>query len=389
MARKADIVIVGGGVQGASLAYYLLREGAGRVVVVEKGDVGAGASGRSASFIRHHYSNEICVRLVQEGIKLLRALEKASGQGPHMTPRPLLILAGEEEARPLSQNVAMQRELGVHVETLAPEEVGERYPYFDMTGIALAAWEEVAGHGDALGLTEAFAREVIRLGGEILTGTEVASIEVRGGRVRGVTTPGGSLEANTVVLAAGPWAAPLAATAEAPIPVKPALLSLGVVAPVEAVIETPMVFDMTTETYWRPYEEGGLLVGTDEETEGKWDPDALPHGVSFDFVASVHRRLAARWPPMDSARFLRGWVGVDGATPDLHPIIGPDPRIEGLYLDTGFSGHGFKFSPAVGRGLAERILTGRYRTLDLTPFRLERFEEDDVFTTRYSVTVVQ
>ncbi len=388
MAQKADVVIVGGGVHGTSLAYYLLRRAAGRVVVVEKSGIGAGATGWSASFIRHHYSNEVCVRLVQESVKLLWEIDQDTGREPHMTPRPLLVLAGEDHAKPLEENVAMHQRLGVRVKLLTPDTVGERFPYFDLTGIASAALEEDAGYGDAMRLSEAYASEIPRLGGKIIAGTQVDSVLVRGGRVRGVRTSEGTLEAAKVVLAAGAWSARLAETAGAPIPVTSTLLSVGLLDPPDPITDTPMTFDMTTATYWRPYEGGRLLVGTDEE-EGDWDPDGLPGAVSFDFLVDASRRLAQRWPRMAEAHFVNGWAGVDAATPDLHPIIGADRRVDGLYHDTGFSGHGYKFSPAVGQGLAELIVDGEYKTLDLTPFRPERFEENDVFRSRYAVSVVQ
>ncbi|MEE9592228.1 MAG: FAD-binding oxidoreductase [Thermoplasmata archaeon] len=388
MLRTADVLIVGGGVHGTSLAYHLLRRKAGRVVVVEKSGIGAGATGWSASFIRHHYSNEICVRLVQESVKLLRAFDEAVGQPSHMTPNPLLILAGEDREKALQENVAMHRGLGVQVDLLSPETVGTRFPYLDLTGIAAAALEEDAGYGDAMRLSEAYASQISHLGGEVVTGAEVASVLVHKGRVRGVETTRGLIDAPKVVLAAGAWSARLAETAEAPIPVTSALLSVGLLDPPDPVRDTPMAFDMTTATYWRPYEGGKLLVGTDEE-EGDWDPDALPGAVGFDFLIHASERLAKRWPRMAEAHFVNGWAGVDAATPDVHPIIGADPRVEGLYHDTGFSGHGYKFSPAVGRGLSELIVDGKYETLDLTPFRPERFEEDDLFRSRYAVSVLQ
>lgn len=388
MTVKADVLIVGGGVHGTSLAYHLLRLEAGRVVVVEKSGIGAGATGWSASFIRHHYSNTICVRLVQESIKLLRAFDEAIGQPSHMTPNPLLILAGEDHAEALEENVAMHRGLGVQTEVLGPEAVGKRFPYLDLTGIAAAALEEDAGYGDAMRLSEAYASQIPNLGGEVLTGTEVASLLERDGRVQGVRTAGGDIDAAKVVLAAGAWSARLAETVETSIPVTSALLSVGLLDPPDPVRDTPMAFDMTTATYWRPYEDGRLLVGTDEE-QGDWDPDALPGAVGFDFLILASERLAQRWPRMAEAHFVNGWAGVDAATPDLHPIIGADPRVEGLYHDTGFSGHGYKFGPAVGRGLAELIVDGTYETLDLTPFRPERFEEDDLFRSRYAVSVLQ
>ncbi|MEE9163782.1 MAG: FAD-dependent oxidoreductase, partial [Thermoplasmata archaeon] len=275
MALKADVLIVGGGVHGTSLGYQLLRREAGRVVIVEKSGVGAGATGWSASFIRHHYSNEVCVRLVQESIRLLREIDRAAGREPHMTPKPLLVLAGEDHAKPLEENVAMHRRLGVRARVLTPEAVAKRFPYFDLTGIASAALEEDAGYGDAMRLSETYAGEISRLGGEIVTGTEVVSVLVREGHVQGVQTSEGPLEAEKVVLAAGAWSARLAGTAGAPIPVTSTLLSVGLLDPPDPVGDTPMAFDMTTATYWRPYEDGRLLVGTDEE-EGDWDPDGVP-----------------------------------------------------------------------------------------------------------------
>ncbi len=173
------------------------------------------------------------------------------------------------------------------------------------------------------------------------------------------------------------------------MPVEPAHLSVGVLQPPRDVSAVPMVFDMNSASYWRPERNGTLLVGTDEEVEGTWDPDSLPDGVSFDFVSVVSDRIGKRWPEMKRANFLRGWVGLDGASPDMHPIIGPLPPIEGLYASTGYSGHGFKFSPAVGKCLAELIVDGRYKTLDLSPFSIERYELGKTFKSRYPMAVVQ
>lgn len=384
----ADVAIVGAGVHGASLAYHLLKEGAGQVAVFDKAGIGAGATGRSASFVRHHYSNPICVRIVQESVRLLRDLPEEVGMEVDFRSQPLLLLAGEEHEKALRENVAMHRELGVDVELRDPDAAAGAYPFLNLEGIALAAVEHDAGYGDAYQLNAAYAAAARRRGAEIHTDTEVRAIRVRDGRVTGLQTERGEVEARTVVLAAGPWSRRLAATAGVDLPVEPARLALGVLRPPRDVREAPMAFDMTSGTYWRPEAAGTLLVGTDEETQGSWDPDGLPEGVSFDFVAHVSARLARRWPEMEEGRFVRGWVGVDGATPDLHPIVGPAP-VERLHLSTGYSGHGFKFSPAVGKALAERIVHGRYRTLDLTPFRGERFAEGKTFRSRYPMAVVQ
>jgi glycine/D-amino acid oxidase-like deaminating enzyme len=389
LSRRADVIIIGAGVHGASLAFNLLRMEAGTVLLVDKAQVGSGATGRSASFVRHHYSSEICVELVKESRKVLQSFEEVVGREVDFETSPLLLLAGEEHASALRENVAMHRRLGVNVDLLQPEEALEAYPYLDMEDIALTAVERDAGYSDAYQVNAAYASRFREMGGNLLTETEVLSIQVRSGRVEGVMTDQGELTAPQVVLAAGPWSSRLARTAGIEVPVEPALLSLGVLLPPRDVQEAPMAFDMTTGTYWRPERGGTLLVGTDEEVGGTWDPDSLPEVVGFEFETRVSDSLRRRWPEMRSAHFVRGWVGVDGATPDMHPIIGPAPGVEGLYLATGFSGHGFKFSPAVGRCLAELIVEGRYRTLDLSPFRLERFSEGRLFRSRYPMAVVQ
>ncbi len=389
MSKEADIVIVGAGVHGASLAFNLVAMEAGRVLLLDKASVGAGATGRSASFLRHHYSNEICVRVVKESVRIVRNFEEEVGGAVDFQPQPLLLLADAPNEKALRENVAMQKGEGIRVRLLEREEAQAAYPFLDLRSVALAALEEDAGYGDAYQINASYASRFRALGGELLVGTEVLGVMVSGDRVVGVRTKKGDVAAGTVVIAAGPWSSRLGEGAGVPLPVEPAHLSVGVLQPPRDVSAVPMVFDMNSASYWRPERNGTLLVGTDEEVEGTWDPDSLPDGVSFDFVSVVSDRIGKRWPEMKRANFLRGWVGLDGASPDMHPIIGPLPPIEGLYASTGYSGHGFKFSPAVGKCLAELIVDGRYKTLDLSPFSIERYELGKTFKSRYPMAVVQ
>lgn len=389
LSGEADIVIIGAGVHGASLAYNLMAKEFGRVTVVDKSNVGGGATGRSASFLRHHYSNRICVRIVKESIGILRNFENEVGAVVDFQPQPLLLLADALNESALTENVAMHQDEGVRVQLLGVEEVQRRFPFLNLDGITSMALEEDAGYGDAYQVNAAYASRFKALGGELMPDTEVLAITVSGGRVVGLRTEHGDIATGKVVIAAGPWSSRLAETAGVRLSVEPAHLSLGVLQPPRDIRTAPMVFDMATSTYWRPERNGTLLVGTDEEVEGTWDPDNLPDGVSFEFVSSVSERVGKRWPEMKQAQFVRGWGGVDGASPDLHPIIGPLPPIEGLYVSTGYSGHGFKFSPAVGKCLAELIADGRYKTLDLSPFSIERYELGRTFSSRYPMAVVQ
>ncbi len=389
MSKEADIVIIGAGVHGASLGFNLVAKEFGRVIIVDKSNVGAGATGRSASFLRHHYSNEICVRIVKESLRIIHNFDDEVGAVVDFQPQPLLLLADTANANALRDNVSMQQGEGVRVRLLKVEEVRDQFPFLSFDGVELTALEYDAGYGDAYQVNAAYASRFKALGGELMLGTRVLAIEEKGGRVVGLKTDHGRISTGRVVIAAGPWSSKLAETAGVRLPVGQAHLSLGVLQPPTDVRTAPMVFDMLTSTYWRPERNGTLLVGTDEEVEGTWDPDNLPDGVSFEFVSSVSERIRSRWPEMRRAQFVRGWVGVDGVSPDLHPIIGALPSVEGLYTSAGYSGHGFKFSPAVGKCLAELIVDGRYRTLDLSPFSVERYESGRTFRSRYPMAVVQ
>lgn len=389
MSSEADIVIIGAGVHGASLAFNLMAMEFGRVIVVDKSNVGAGATGRSASFLRHHYSNQICVKVVKESIRIVRDFESEVGAGVDFQPQPLLLLADGPNESALRENVAMHQEEGVQVRLLEVHEVRELFPFLDLEGIAAAALEEDAGYGDAYQVNAAYASRFKALGGELMTDTEVLAIRVNDGRVIGLKTDRGEVTAARVAIAAGPWSSSIAETVGVRLPVEPAQLSVGVLQPPRDIRGEPMAFDMASSTYWRPERNGTLLVGTDEEVGGTWDPDNLPDGVSFEFVSNVSDRVGKRWPEMKQAHFIRGWVGVDGASPDLHPIIGPLPPVEGLYASVGYSGHGFKFSMAVGKCLAELIADGRYKTLDLSAFSIERYESERTFKSRYPMAVIQ
>ncbi len=393
MTGKADVVVVGGGIHGASLLYNLALLGGGKPVLFERGAIASGATGKSTGIVRHHYSNEICVRLTLSSRRILEAFRQEVGQAIPYQRNGMYLLAPEREAKALEANVSMQRAVGVKVNLLEPEELRDRVPKVSTKGVTLGCHDIEAGYSDPPRVAEAYLRAAEGLGAEVVTGRPLKAMEVRAGRVRAVEYGGGRIETEAVVAVPGAWGAGVAAMVGVELPVKPSRIPVGLVrGPTPSLPRDSTVIDLVGGLYWRPWPDGTTVVGVDLETKGPYREapislDALDEGVDEAFARSLVATFKRRAPGYGAVEFVRGWSGYDGATPDYHPIIdacGP----EGFYVEAGFSGHGFKFAPMVGRCMAERVLDGKFKSLNLTPFRLSRFIEGKLFRSRYSSMVV-
>ncbi len=386
---QASVVVVGGGIHGASLLYNLAALGATNAVLLEARRPAAGATGKSTGIVRHHYSNEICVRLTLESRRILENFQAEVGQEIPYRRNGMFLLAPPQEAKALKANVAMQRGVGVKVDLVAPEDLPRKLPTANPEGVGLACHDVEAGYSEPPRVAEAYLRAAQELGATVVTGREVKGISVGGGRVRSVEFEGGRMEASAVVVVPGPWAAQVAAQAGVDLPVKPTRIPVGFVqATRPADPSNPTVIDLVGGMYWRPWPDGTTVVGVDMEHKGEYrqgayDLDQLDEGVSGAFGKALLAAFRRRAPGFGPVKFVHGWSGYDGATPDYHPIIGSCGP-EGFFVEAGFSGHGFKFAPLVGRCMAEFVLEGKFRTLDLSPFRLSRFDEGKTFRSRYS-----
>jgi sarcosine oxidase subunit beta len=371
--RTADVVIVGAGVQGASLAFHLARRGA-RVLVLERSSVGAGATGRSSGFVRMHYDLALEAELAWRSFPWFLEWADRVGEGDcGFVETGFLQLVEAAEADALRANVAAQQALGIATGAIGPDEVARILPGIRVDDVAVAAWEPLSGYADPTGSAAGFLGAARRAGAAYAGGTRVTAIRVVGDRVSGVATSLGQVDAPVVVDAAGAWAAELAATAGVVIPVatwrhETAYFGL----PPDRPARIPIVLDRASSVYVRPEGRDLLLVGLETGNEIGGSPDRPLEGYDPDVVAQMVERVCSRLPWMATGDVRTIHRGQDGITPDQRAIIGPAGP-DGLFLLCGFSGTGFKTAPAIGESAAEWILDGRPATVDLRPFEPGRF----------------
>jgi glycine/D-amino acid oxidase-like deaminating enzyme len=378
----ADIVVIGAGVIGSAIAFQLSRRRAGHVVVLDKGEVASGGSGRSSALVRMHYSHPPEVALAKASYDIFVAWPDIIGLPTHFRKTGFIRLVPEGEIERLRRNVEMHRSYGIDARVLSQAELREVAPAWDFSDVSAAAYEPNSGYGDGAGVAGDFLMRAREAGVEYRSGTKVEALKVEAGRVRGVVVPDGMIEAPQVVVATGPWCRPLVAAAgfDAPIETEfhevaflknpPGLETIG-----------PAGIDSPTETYFRS-EVGGLTLIGDFYGKRGVDPDGIAVGASQEGMLRLVERAARRIPALAEAGLFRGVAGCYDMSPDARPLIGPVPGVEGLHLVAGFSGMGFKISPAVGVVMAE-LLTGAPTSVDVSSFRPSRFLEGKPIKAQY------
>jgi glycine/D-amino acid oxidase-like deaminating enzyme len=373
----ADVVVVGGGVVGASAAYHLAEAGAGRVLLLERApELGTGSTGACAGGFRHQFSSRVNILLSLASIPMITGFTEQHGLPLDVHQDGYLFLVRDPRAwAAFLEGVELQRSLGVEVEVLAPEEAADLIPGVSVESLVGATFGPRDGIADPSGLTNGYATLARRAGVEIRTGVAVERIETAAGRVTGVSASGGEISAPVVVNAAGPWAGPLAATAGIDLPVEPIPRQVVVTGPFPgAPGRKTLVIDAGTTFYF--HREGpGVLMGMG----GVDERPSFDTRVDDRFIADEVLPTAVRiFPPLEEADLRYTWAGLYEMTPDRHPIIGEAPGMAGLWLANGFSGHGFQHAPVVGRLLAELIVEGAARTVDVSSLGLERFIRGEV-----------
>jgi glycine/D-amino acid oxidase-like deaminating enzyme len=369
----ADFVVLGAGVMGASIAFHLARRRAGRVVVVDKGDVACGGSGRSSALVRMHYSFPPEVDLAVKSLEIFRAWPDYVGRGTHFRETGFVRIVPERDLPRLERNVAMQRARGVDARVVTRAELAEIEPDWDVEDVPLAAWEPHSGYGDGAGVATDFLERARELGVVYASGSRVTAFRVEGGRAAGVATERGAIAAPVIVSAAGPWSRPLFAGVGFDLPIEPEYHEVAVLQNPAGLREPgPACIDGITTTYFRS-EVGGLTLVGDFWGRRGVDPDEFPQSPGTDSLAGLIERVAARVPALADAGIRRGVTGVYDVSPDFRPLIGETPGVPGLYVCAGFSGMGFKISPAVGLTVAELLLDRRTKSVDISAFAPDRF----------------
>jgi sarcosine oxidase subunit beta len=370
----ADVVVVGGGVNGVSIAYALAARGVARVVLCEQAALANGASGRSSALVRMHYTNEWDARLAFASFPVFKHWPEIMGGPAVFTHTGFVNVVAPAYADALRKNVQMLRGIGVNTTAMTSGELHDLQPFANVDDLGAAAWEPESGYADPAGTVEGFRRRASELGAQILQWTPVRKILRSESRVIGVETSAGRIAAGAVVVAAGAWAPRLCREIGIELPARPKGLDTVQVERPPALAEPHVIFiDNVLGTYFRPESRIRTIVGVPCQ-DWDVDPDA-PMVLAPGAAAIGAQMLTHRIPAMEGATLARGYRAVDCYSRDRHAILGRVDGIDGLYLATAFSGSGFKIAPAVGVCMAEMILDGRAKTVDIDAFGLRRFAE--------------
>ena len=367
----AEVVIIGGGVIGASIAYYLTTMGCRNVVVIERDLLASGSTARAAGGIRQQFSTEVNIQLSRHSVPVYERFAEEFGQPVDFHQVGYLFLLTDPALMPqFEASVALQQRLGVPVEFLTPAQAGALVPQLNLADVLSATFCPTDGYADPYSATQGFAARARAQGAVFVEQTEVRSIEVERGRIVGVGASGGAVATEKVIIAAGAWSAEAGALAGVRIPVEPYQQHAFVTDPfTDLPPDPPLTVDFASGLYFRR-EGPGVLVGMSNKDE----TPGFKTDVNWPFLEHVVEAAVHRVPGLRSAAVLRAWSGFYEVTPDHHPIIGPVPGVAGLYCCAGFSGHGFMHAPAAGMVMAEIILQGQATTLDVSALDISRFQ---------------
>lgn len=373
--KTADVIIVGGGVHGASTAYELAKAGV-NVVLFEKEYLGSGGSGRSAAGLRQHFGTEVNLAMAKYNLEVFPTLEEEldTGMSLEFTQWGYMWVAyADSVLAQLQKNVDLQKSMDIPSVMMKPDEIKARWPYLCMDGIIGAAFCGDDGHINPQTLTLSYGHAARRFGATVKTYCPVVKLLAENGKIKGVVTEDGEeWHAPKVLLSAGPWSTPLAATVGVDLPVYPERHNILITEPVE-VFDCPMVLCLDDGAYFKQCPNGTFMFGRDDPGE----PHITESTNSAKFLEGVTKSVLKRIPALSGVRVVRQWSGPYDNTPDHNAIIDWTP-IEGLLVNCGWSGHGLQFGPSGGR-VCKELLMGEKPFVDLYRFRLSRFAENDLF----------
>jgi sarcosine oxidase subunit beta len=369
----ADIVIIGGGVMGASAAYHLAQRGMKNIVLLEKEEFfGTGATGRCAGGVRYQFSTGINVKLSIESLPMIERFKDEIGQDINYRQCGYLLVATDEkDAAAFKHNVELQNNLGVQTQLLSGDEVRTRLPLMRFDDALAGTFNPKDGLVDPNSVVAGYISAAQKLGVKAFTQEGVTGITTSGNKISSVKTASGSIQTRMILNAAGPWATQIGDMAGIQLPIVPIRRQMFTTTPMPLVPDDfPFVIDFAQSLYF--HREGeGLLIGMSNQNE----KPGYDQNVDEDFELDNLEAAIKRIPIVEKAGRISHWAGLYEVTPDAHPIFGATP-VDGLYICSGFSGHGFMHGPVAGKLMAEFISDGAYKTLDVSMLDLARFTED-------------
>jgi sarcosine oxidase, subunit beta len=378
-----EVVVVGGGLEGCAAAWSLARRGVRDVTVVERNTVGSGGTGKSSGVVRCHYGVSSLAAMATRSLEVFEQAGDVLGEDVGFHQTGYVVGVGEHNVGALRASLSDQRAVGVRTEDIDRAEVQALWPVADLSPFAAFAWEERGGYGDAYQTAQAFSAAARRLGVTLRQSTTVTGIVAHGARAVGVALADGTtISADHVVVAAGPWSVPLLSPFGIDLPITVHREQIVLIDPGRPLGAVPVFSDLVSLQYIRPEGSGQLLFGNSDLADLELaDPDHYSNQASEAFVDVAVEKVGTRLPGLTEASIASTYAGCYDVTPDFNPVISETP-LEGLVVAAGFSGHGFKISPAVGRLIADLVVDGRSSVPEIpeSDFRWSRFGEGDLLT---------
>jgi len=382
----ADVAIIGGGLEGAAAAWALSQRGVTDVVVLERNTVGSGMTGKSSGIVRCHYGVSSLAAMATVGLEVFEKAEEIFGDDIGFRQTGYVVGVGPQDVDSLRKSLAAQRSVGVQTEEIDAAEVAKLWPWADLSPFAAFGWEPRGGYGDAYQTAQAFAVAARAAGVRIRQGVAATELVLDGDRVTGVRTSDGDIvSAGTVVIATGVWTQPFLAPYGVDVPIRVVREQIVLISPGVDVGRVPVFSDLVSLQYIRPDVNGEILFGNSDLSDPQIaDPDRYVNRADEAFVDLTVDRVGTRFPGFPDPAITCSYAGCYDATPDWNPVISTT-GIEGLIVAAGFSGHGVKIAPAVGRLVADLVVDGRSNDprIPETDFRLSRFAEGDLLTSPY------
>lgn len=375
MNKKADIVIIGGGISGAAIAYNLAKKGMENIIVVEKKFIASGATGSCGAGIRQQWGTEMNCKIAKMSCEFFETANEVleyEGDIEFEQGGYLLMASNEKEKKQFERNVALQNSLGIHSKTLTLEEAKEIVPILNTDGYVSASFYEKDGHLNPFHTTLAFVKAAEKMGVEFLKYTEVTDIIVEEDKITSVITDKGIIETSKVVNAAGGDSQYIAKMVDIELPIYSERHQILVTEPVDPILST-MVMSFTGNYYCQQVPHGGLVMGRGDAGE----PRDGNINSGWHFLEEMAKTITTLLPPLKNAMVIRQWAGLYNITPDRQPILGAVNEVDGFYLAVGFSGHGFMFGPATGVLMSE-IIMGEKTSIDISALNLYRFEKGEL-----------
>ena len=388
MDKTCDVVVVGAGIMGCSVAFHLAQRGL-KVTVLERDTIGAGGTGRSSAIIRQHYSNELTARMALHSLQVFQDFDERVGGDCGFQQTGWVAIAAAGDRAGLEANLALQREFGINTGTITADEFVDMMPGVEAGDLVVAAYEPDSGYADPHLTVNAYADAARRHGARILVNTEVTGVRMVADKVVGVDSSAGPFAGPVVLNCAGPWGARVAEMCGVEVPIVSSRVQVAVFRRPAEYTGHPVVMDFINGVYLRP-ETGNLtLVGSIDpaEADDVVDPDDFGDYADTEFIADMGEQMLRRYPPMELSESMGGYASLYAVTPDWHPIIDELPAGSGCFICSGFSGHGYKLGPAVGVMVADLITGTKDPEFPTHMFRYDRFAAGELVRGAYEYSI--